>query len=365
MGSDGTRLGAAAVMVAVTMTVTAGFTAVVAEECVVGAGCSQCPAGHFTRATNGSLLCCGGCAAAALYHGDFPSSWCACYPDPTTQSPMAPRMIRFPGPSSLNPAVAGDSLTAPSFRDALYILNNGAGGPVKKGREVFAGYPEDSGARVTGVGVSPAVQQALTLLADTLESLHARVSRLEAIIARTQDLQHSGSINRVGTAPPPLTPLPTERSCPTNYSRIGDDCYYVSMWHDYRAIWKDAMTACEGLDGKLAEPITRLDFLDLTRQISSVSAASGFSFWLGGLYPGVSWLWSYAGEEVTLSPAYWVAEDSSGRRVTPGDTSLGRCLSLAYRVKPAKYYFSADECGFEKYFICQLVEGGQQRTVPV
>lgn len=52
------------------------------------------------------------------------------------------------------------------------------------------------------------------------------------------DLQQSGSINRVGTVPPPLTPPPTERSCPTNYSRIGDNCYYVSMWHDYRSIWK-------------------------------------------------------------------------------------------------------------------------------
>lgn len=54
---------------------------------------------------------------------------------------------------------------------------------VKKGREVFAGYPGVGGSRG---GVSPAVQHALTLLADTLESLHARVSRLEAIIARTQ-----------------------------------------------------------------------------------------------------------------------------------------------------------------------------------
>lgn len=74
---------------------------------------------------------------------------------------------------------------------------------VKKGREVFAGYPEDSGARVGGVGVSPAVQQALTLLADTLESLHARVSRLEAIIARTP-----------GNSTPPAAPLNTANFFP-------------------------------------------------------------------------------------------------------------------------------------------------------
>lgn len=68
---------------------------------------------------------------------------------------------------------------------------------------------------------------------------------------------------------------------------------------------------------------------------------------------------------MTLSPGYWVEEDSSGKRVTPGETSTGRCLSLAYRVKPAKYYYHADECGFEKYFICQKIEGGQKRTVVV
>lgn len=91
----------------------------------------------------------------------------------------------------------------------------------------------------------------------------------------------------------------------------------------------------------------------------------GFSYWLGGLYPGVSWLWSYAGETVTLSPAYWVEEDTAGKRVSPGDISSGRCLSLAYRVKPAKYFYYADECGFEKYFICEKTEGGQKRTVVV
>lgn len=69
--------------------------------------------------------------------------------------------------------------------------------------------------------------------------LHSEKPALVNVSSSAADHLQSGSINRVGTVPPPpLTPPPTERSCPTNYSRIGDNCYYVSMWHDYRAIWK-------------------------------------------------------------------------------------------------------------------------------
>lgn len=337
--------------VACTVMLLVGGSAVVTEECVLGVGCAQCPAGHYTRASNGSLLCCPSCAAAVLYHGDFPTTWCTCYAGSATQTPLVPRMIRFPGRARLLTDASEGPGGSPSFKDAFYIINHAAGG---------LGHSVGSGGHH---GVSPAVQHALTLLADTLENLHARVTRLEAIVSRTQALHQSGNVDRVGTAPPPNPPPPAESSCPTNYSKISDTCYYVSVWHDYRAIWKDARAACEGLNGKLAEPLTRGEFLALTQQLSSISSASGFSFWLGGLYPGVSWLWIYAGKKVTLNPAYWAEEDSTGGRVTPGDTSSGRCLSLAYRVNLSKYFYFADECGFEKYFVCQLKDSSQQRIL--
>lgn len=91
--------------------------------------------------------------------------------------------------------------------------------------------------------------------------------------------------------------------------------------------------------------------------------STGFSYWLGGLYPGVSWLWIYAGKNVTLIPAYWAEEDLTGKRLTPGDTSSGRCLSLTYAFKSSDYYYLPDDCGFEKYFICELIDSSQQRMV--
>lgn len=41
---------------------------------------------------------------------------------------MAPRMVHLPGPSSPSQPGTGSPMGTPSFKDALYIINNGAGG---------------------------------------------------------------------------------------------------------------------------------------------------------------------------------------------------------------------------------------------
>ncbi|KAG7166528.1 uncharacterized protein LOC121869352 isoform X2 [Homarus americanus] len=320
--------------------------------CVKGSGCSQCPADHYTRAPDGSMLCCPGCAAAILYHGSFPSSWCVCYNGTKGENDVESRTIRFPGSSSLEsklPPSRSDTAgffsleqTSPargSLRDALYILNQGE-------------YVE-----TTSPVVSPAVQKALMLMADTLEDLHARVSLLESIVLRTSDLQPSGSIDRVGTVKPS-----SEGFCASSsFTRIGNGCYHFSVMRDHRAHWKDANDSCAAIGGKLAEPTTRREFIDLAQHLSLSSSTTGFGYWIGGLYPGLSWRWSYIGKEVTLNPSYWTGEDSSGRKVVPGDTTPGRCLTLTYLVKASDYFYAADECGFEKYYICELLERSHRK----
>ncbi|XP_042226616.1 uncharacterized protein LOC121869352 isoform X3 [Homarus americanus] len=278
--------------------------------CVKGSGCSQCPADHYTRAPDGSMLCCPGCAAAILYHGSFPSSWCVCYNAGTKgENDVESRTIRFPGSSSLEsklPPSRSDTAgffsleqTSPargSLRDALYILNQG-------------------------------------------------------------DLQPSGSIDRVGTVKPS-----SEGFCASSsFTRIGNGCYHFSVMRDHRAHWKDANDSCAAIGGKLAEPTTRREFIDLAQHLSLSSSTTGFGYWIGGLYPGLSWRWSYIGKEVTLNPSYWTGEDSSGRKVVPGDTTPGRCLTLTYLVKASDYFYAADECGFEKYYICELLERSHRK----
>ncbi|XP_069168430.1 uncharacterized protein [Procambarus clarkii] len=283
------------------------------------------------------------------------------------------RTLRFPGPSTLesryptgplslgsryppNPYTVG-SRSPSSSNDAEGLYGTLQAFPLR-GSIRDANYILNQGDRPnTNPAVPLVVQQALTLMADTLDELHIRVSRLENIILQNQDLQGSGSVDRVGTASPP-----SEESCPaSNFTRVGDACYHFSVWRDQRSHWKDASDACEGMGAKLAEPLTRTAFISLTQHLSLAPATTGFNYWIGGLYPGVSWRWSYVGKEVTLDPSYWMREDSMGRKVVPGGTATGRCLTLTYVVKASDYFYSADECGFEKYYICELLEKNHRR----
>lgn len=326
--------------------------------CVKGSGCSQCPARYFTQASDGSMLCCPKCSSAALYHGDFPSSWCVCYSSISTGNDIEARTVRFPGPSSLKRITSSSSSgidsvdtrqalhTGDFLKDALFVINQGG----------------HVGTSSSSPGVSPAVQQALTLMAETLEDLHSRVLRLEDIVLRRPvDQQPSGSVDRVGTSSGP--PHSLSGSCPaTNFTRVGDVCYYVSVWGDSRSLWNDAKESCELMGAKLAEPVTRREFLDLTQYLSLAASTTGFSYWIGGLYPGLSWLWVYSGEEVTKSNSYWTGVDSSGKKVPPGDTISGRCLTLTYLVTASSYYFAPDQCGYEKYYVCEHLDRTHRRS---
>lgn len=366
--------------------------------CVTGSGCRKCPANSYTVAADGSMLCCPGCTST-LQHGEYPSKWCVCYsesasPGSTTARNGVDSRTKQPVPSSLesrilsskNDAVdvLSDPLASPSegsVSDAVYILNQGGHSAV------------DRFGSSSTLPVPVAVQQALTMMAEAIEALHVRLTRLENIILHSPDLQPSGSVNRLGTASPTSAPQstggvnqvgstslptslhpsgslnqmgtaspPSEDSClASNFTRIGDRCYHFSVWRGLRLHWKDASDSCETMGAKLAEPITRSEFVALTQHLSSSASVIGYSYWIGGLYPGMSWRWVYNGKEVTLDPFYWTREDSLGRKVIPGNTTTGRCLSLTFQVKASDYYYYADECGFEKYYICELLEKIHQR----
>ncbi|KAK3891598.1 hypothetical protein Pcinc_004515 [Petrolisthes cinctipes] len=319
--------------------------------CVRGDGCSQCPEAHYKKMEDGSLMCCPSCAPATLYHGDYPSDWCVCRMD-GDKKVASPRTITFPD----QPQAQRDPVTLSSRGESGKVI-------VSPGPGTNTQYILNPGDRVGSsssvTSVPSGIQQALSLLADTVESLHARISRLEEILLSNQDQRGSESVDRVGVVTQESTLQQQHSSCTnTNFTRVGQRCYYSSATHDYRTVWQDARTACTAMGAKLAEPLTRAEFIDLTQHMALMSTSTGFSYWLGGLYPGVSWLWAYAGEKVPLNSMYWTGEDAAGNRVNPGDTTHGRCLAFSYLIRAASYFFAADECGFEKFFMCELLEQG-------
>ncbi|KAK7069580.1 hypothetical protein SK128_018388 [Halocaridina rubra] len=333
--------------------------------CQRGPGCSQCPQDRYTNDGYGEMLCCPGCAKALLYYGDTPDHWCVCYVEPQDDSSNS-RTIKFPTGnsrfssssshndrptssfvfSSDNPQLDFGGATDEHIRDAMFILNGNRGGEV-----------------------SLAVHEALTLMASTIETLNARITRLEDIIFHA-GLGHGHVTDRLGAAvtspggqssevqgmvPPPIPPS-SEEPCPgVNFTRVGEKCYHVSVWRDHRAIWEEASKACENMNAKLAEPVESSSFIALTQYLSLAASTTGYSYWIGAFYPGVSWLWSYAGEKVTLNPSYWTGVDANNKRVDPGDTASGRCLSFSYLQRASNYFYGAAECGYEKYYVCEQI----------
>ncbi|XP_042869649.1 uncharacterized protein LOC122251652 [Penaeus japonicus] len=287
--------------------------------CRKGTECAQCPSDRYTKDGNGTLLCCHGCQAAELYFGVFPHDWCVCFTKGA--SDPASRTLVFP-----DQVGAGSDVR---YKDEKYVVNSADRGPSI---------------------VSPAVQEALSILADTLEDLNARVTRLEYIFDRSSDSLVSETVNRVGPATP-HRPSSSSGSSPSSSSFPSSSCYSEQF-----SIFQEANTSCEKLGAKLAEPITPKQFTALSQFLSLATETTGFAHWIGGLYLDPSWRWIYKGYEVDLDPLSWISTDERNRRVVPGDISNGRCLSFSFIHRASSYAFGGCECAFEKYYVCEALE---------
>ena len=104
---------------------------------------------------------------------------------------------------------------------------------------------------------------------------------------------------------------------------------------------------------------------------------SGYSYWVGGIYPGISWRWANSGHEVVKDINYWSyshADPSKGYHPpSPTDLSKGRCLVFQHVDKintnsfqnsygKGTYSFQPGQCGFEKHFICQELAKSHRRN---
>ncbi|CAL4156054.1 unnamed protein product, partial [Meganyctiphanes norvegica] len=279
--------------------------------CLRGNQCSQCNSDHFTRDKSGEMLCCPSCASSSIYYGNSPSKWCFCSSGP------------------------GDGA--------------GFGGGDRQGHVL------NTDVNMGQAGLSRPLHEALSLMAEAIESLESRVTNLEYLLDQRGNQLPSNTVDRVGqfnTSPQHIT-----SDCMAhNFKRIGDLCYHISVWNKSRKNWKDAQSSCEDMGGKLAEPLSTREYSDLAKYLHTRTITSGFSYWIGGVYPGVSWYWAYAGTQVSLHQAYWSMRDRNGYSVKPGDFNRGRCLHFLYLYNDDDYRFSADGCGNEKYYICQELD---------
>lgn len=83
--------------------------------------------------------------------------------------------------------------------------------------------------------------------------------------------------------------------CPPEFTKIGNDCYYLSMSKEN---WLDAHFECKDRNSKLAEP---LKFADRRlRKYLKNRDQLGHDKWIGGMYnwQQKKWQWGYNGADM-------------------------------------------------------------------
>ena len=85
--------------------------------------------------------------------------------------------------------------------------------------------------------------------------------------------------------------------CPPNFSKIGNECYYISPG---KASWLDAHFDCKDKNSKLAEPLKYAD-RRLRKYLTGQQRHSGGNIWIGGMYnwQRMKWQWGYNGKDMT------------------------------------------------------------------
>jgi len=164
--------------------------------------------------------------------------------------------------------------------------------------------------------------------------------------------------------------------CPTNFTRISDNCYYINSQQQVN--WKTANSACKGLNSHLAEFEKVSENEEIMAYLLNQPAHRGRDYWLGGLNPGLLWIWSNSakpvnpnmnltsiamnqkGENSTVAnlvdSSEHAAEEGAAEDVLNNTVQIegkGRCLRLSYNAGKHSYVYYGQECTSRHYYICE------------
>lgn len=158
-------------------------------------------------------------------------------------------------------------------------------------------------------------------------------SRLEALEAANPELRQQGDQEHVWGAMAAYT------SCPPPFSRVGAECFFVSV--EEMLGWDDARRECGRLGGDLASP---RDLPTLRDFLTGVQEPPEY-LWVGGtMQEDGAWVWTsgpQAGVHLDMSKDTWNEEVPSGS---------GRCMGLFGQSSYRAYNY---DCNEKDFFVCQ------------
>ncbi|XP_058062085.1 uncharacterized protein LOC131212296 [Anopheles bellator] len=179
--------------------------------------------------------------------------------------------------------------------------------------------------------------------------------------------------------------------CPQNFTQVHDRCYHFDIERGLN--WKSASTMCKSYGAHLAEFETVAEFQDVVAYILNNPVNRGKDFWLGGLNPGLLWIWANSAKPVnpntnlssitsttsrpprtghgttTARPSTVTSGGAAGDSSPKQDTKIvnnaskhptleitgsGRCLRLAYNSGLYTYGYRGDDCSAQYSYVCEL-----------
>ncbi|XP_058454559.1 uncharacterized protein LOC131432354 [Malaya genurostris] len=229
------------------------------------------------------------------------------------------------------------------------------------------------GASPTELLASPReVSETDLYLLGAIEKLVYRVDYMENRLRRAEQIIYylmAGNNQKIET-------------CPDNFTRIHENCYHFGV--DRGLNWKSASTLCKSYGGHLAEFETSVEFQDVAAFILNNQLKRGKEYWLGGLNPGLLWIWTHSAKPVnpntnltsistgnkgtsstigTVKPDSSKNEDSKKIVNNPPPkqteptleiTGTGRCLKLTYNAALYTYGYTGQDCSARYNYICEL-----------
>lgn len=199
-------------------------------------------------------------------------------------------------------------------------------------------------------------------LLGAIEKLVFRVDYMEKRLRRVEQLVYylmAGNNQR------------EENPCPENFTQVGQHCYYFGV---KEINWKSANSVCKQLSANLAEFETTTMNQEMTAYLLNHQQHKGKDFWLGGLNPGLLWIWSNSAKPVNpnanLTSISNASQTQTSTTVIPQKVSTttkktenlgtpfeikgnGRCLRFSYNPSLHTYSYTGEDCGRRQNYLCE------------
>ncbi len=206
-------------------------------------------------------------------------------------------------------------------------------------------------------------------LLGAIEKLVYRVDYMEKRLKRTEQLVYhlmAGNRQQIESD-----------ACPRNFTKINSDCYHFGL---ERLDWKSASQRCKAMGAILAEFEKVEKYQDVIASILSHQEQRGHDFWLGGINPGLLFIWTTSAKPVNPNAnlTLFTAANKTSENVTKATTKVpakvlnnakknetsttnfpeimgsGRCLRLSYNPSTFSYGYTGQDCSSKQHFMCLI-----------